>query len=148
MDHINELMRDRTAYENEIEEQRQKMRQYEEEYESLRQFHEEVNVSHSRFESENKEKLNRTAVLSSIAGNCRTARVYLEGSQETFNVLGSRIVGAAFTGLYGMIAWKKAEYKGKIQSCENRIASLMRSIDSIDSRIDAAEAERESEAGV
>lgn len=52
-------------------------------------------------------------------------------------------VGAAFTGLDVMIRLKLAEYRLKIQNCENRIASLERSIDSLSSMIDTAREEQE-----
>ena len=79
-----------------------------------------------------------TSELSSITSRCRTAQLYLEGSQRTLNGFGAKIVGAAFTGLDVMIRLKLAEYRLKIQNCENRISSLERSIDSINSMIDTA----------
>ena len=116
MDIVNDLIRRRAACEQEIAEQDRKI---------------------------NTVKLNRTSELSSITSRCRTAQLYLEGSQRTLNGFGAKIVGAAFTGLDVMIRLKLAEYRLKIQNCENRVSSLERSIDSINSMIDTAREEQE-----
>lgn len=143
MDIINELVRRRTICEQEIGEQNQKIREYEKAYESLRQFDGAVNTAQNNFQNVNTVKLNRTSDISSITAKCRTAQLYLEGSQRTLNGFGAKIVGAAFTGLDVMIRLKLAEYRLKIQNCENRISSLERSIDSLNSMIDTAREEQE-----
>ena len=138
MDIVNDLIRRRAACEQEIAEQERKIQEYERAYESLRRFDGAVDTAQSNFHNVNTVKLNRTSELSSITSRCRTAQLYLEGSQRTLNGFGAKIVGAAFTGLL-----KLAEYRLKIQNCENRISSLERSIDSINSMIDTAREEQE-----
>ena len=138
MDIVNDLIRRRAACEQEIAEQDRKIQEYERAYESLRRFDGAVDTAQSNFHNVNTVKLNRTSELSSITSRCRTAQLYLEGSQRTLNGFGAKIVGAAFTGLDVMIRLKLAEYRLKIQNCENRISSLERSIDSINSMIDTA----------
>lgn len=138
MDIVNDLIRRRAACEQEIAEQERKIQEYERAYESLRRFDGAVDTAQSNFHNVNTVKLNRTSELSSITSRCRTAQLYLEGSQRTLNGFGAKIVGAAFTGLDVMIRLKLAEYRLKIQNCENRISSLERSIDSINSMIDTA----------
>ena len=138
MDIVNDLIRRRAACEQEIAEQDRKIQEYERAYESLRRFDGAVDTAQSNFHNVNTVKLNRTSELSSISSRCRTAQLYLEGSQRTLNGFGAKIVGAAFTGLDVMIRLKLAEYRLKIQNCENRISSLERSIDSINSMIDTA----------
>ena len=130
MDIVNDLIRRRAACEQEIAEQDRKIQEYERVYESLRRFDGAVDTAQSNFHNVNTVKLNRTSELSSITSRCRTAQLYLEGSQRTLNGFGAKIVGAAFTGLDVMIRLKLAEYRLKIQNCENRISSLERSIDS------------------
>ena len=140
MDIVNDLIRRRAACEQEIAEQERKIQEYERAYESLRGA---VDTAQSNFHNVNTVKLNRTSELSSITSRCRTAQLYLEGSQRTLNGFGAKIVGAAFTGLDVMIRLKLAEYRLKIQNCENRVSSLERSIDSINSMIDTAREEQE-----
>ena len=143
MDIVNDLIRQRAACEQEIAEQNQKIREYERAYESLRRFDGAVGTTQNNFQNINTVKLNRTSELSSITSKCRTAQLYLEGSQRTLNGFGAKIVGAAFIGLDVMIRMKLAEYRLKIQNCEKRISSLGRSIDSINSMIDTAREEQE-----
>lgn len=143
MDVVNELVRRRAVCEQEITEQNRRMREYEKAYESLRQFDGAVNTAQNNFHSVNNVKLNRASELSAITVRCRTAKLYMEGSQRTLNGFGAKIVGAAFTGLDVMIRLKLAEYRMKIQNCESRIASLRRTINSLSSRIDTAVEERE-----
>ena len=140
MDIVNDLIRRRAACEQEIAEQDRKIQ-------GIRKgrmsrcagFDGAVDTAQSNFHNVNTVKLNRTSELSSITSRCRTAQLYLEGSQRTLNGFGAKIVGAAaFTGLDVMIRLKLAEYRLKIQNCENRISSLERSIDSINSMIDTA----------
>ena len=143
MDIVNDLIRRRAACEQEIAEQDRKIQEYERAYESLRRFDGAVDTAQSNFHNVNTVKLNRTPELSSIASRCRTAQLYLEGSQRTLNGFGAKIVRAAFTGLDVMIRLKLSEYRLEIQNCENRISSLKRSIDSINSMIDTAREEQE-----
>lgn len=143
MDIVNDLIRRRAACEQEIAEQNRKIQEFERAYESLRRFDGAVGTAQSNFHNVNTVKLNRTSELSSITSRCRTAQLYLEGSQRTLNGFGAKIVGAAFTGLDVMIRLKLAEYRLKIQNCENRISSFERSIDSINSMIDTAREEQE-----
>lgn len=88
MDIVNDLIRRRAACEQEIAEQDRKIQEYERAYESLRRFDGAVDTAQSNFHNVNTVKLNRTSELSSITSRCRTAQLYLEGSQRTLNGFG------------------------------------------------------------
>lgn len=139
MDVIEGLVRRRTACEQEIREQRKKIEKYEDAYESLRNFRSSVNTSRRDFESINRTKLSRASDLSSMVQTCRTAERYLAGSQRTLDGIGGKVVGAAFIGLDVMIGVKLGEYRIKIQNCETRIASLRRTLSSIESMINTVQ---------
>lgn len=96
MDIVNDLIRRRAACEQEIAEKDRKIQEYERAYESLRRFDGAVDTAQSNFHNVNTVKLNRTSELSSITSRCRTAQLYLEGSQRTLNGFGAKIVGGIY----------------------------------------------------
>ena len=145
---IADLIRRRSACEQGITDQNQKIRRYEKAYESLRQFRGEESRARDSFQRINSVKLSRASELYAVSSTCRTAQLYMEGSQRTMDGIGAKIVGAAFTGLDLMVFLKLEEYKRKVRDCENRIAELQRSISMLNSMIDDAEQAADAEGGV
>lgn len=145
---IADLIRRRSVCEQEIADQNQKIRRYEKAYESLRQFRGEESRARDSFQRINSVKLSRASELYAVSSTCRTAQLYMEGSQRTMDGIGAKIVGAAFTGLDLMVFLKLEEYKRKVRDCENRIAELQRSISMLNSMIDDAERAADEEGGV
>lgn len=145
---IEDLIRRRSVCEQEIADQNQKIRRYEKAYESLRQFRGEESRARDSFQRINSVKLSRASELYAVSSICRTAQLYMEGSQRTMDGIGAKIVGAAFTGLDLMVFLKLEEYKRKVRDCENRIAELQRSISMLNSMIDDAERAADAEGEV
>lgn len=145
---IAELIRQRSVCEQGITDQNQKIRRYEKAYESLRQFRGEECRAQDSFQRINSVKLSRASELYAVSSTCRTAQLYMEGSQRTMDGIGAKIVGAAFTGLDLMVFLKLEEYKRKVRDCENRIAELRRSISMLNSMIDDVERAADAEGGV
>ena len=90
---IADLIRRRSVCEQEIADQNQKIRRYEKAYESLRQFRGEESRARDSFQRINSVKLSRASELYAVSSTCRTAQLYMEGSQRTMDGIGAKIVG-------------------------------------------------------
>ncbi len=138
MEDITTLRQRKSAYERQIEKLRGKIAKCEEAYDSLVTFRNNVRTTHSSFDEINNGKLLKLEDLRALAPTCRSADVYLAGSAQTLDWVGTKVVGVALGGLDFMIGAKLTEYRLKINGYEAQINVTQASVGVVQGLIEEA----------
>ena len=129
---------------NYLNNMRKKLRGTEAAYESLRALKGVVERSQMEFDTTNSGKIRNNSDLSKIQQECNCARVYAEGTDDTLNSIGAKVVGKTFEGLKAMITAKLGVYWVQIETCEKIIQTTENTIEGLKQAIREAQQALES----
>lgn len=97
-----------------LKELQKRLRELEEAYESLCLFSGSVDRARGDFNDVNGQKKCALASLDPVLMRSESAAEYREGMGETLDGVGTKIVGAAFVGLSGLVQVRKLGYEAEI----------------------------------